>query len=96
MTLKDTAALIRLPDGRIAQSVEQWIENPRVGGSIPPPATISSTLEYLGKKRGLLSASFLCLIRCVTMVFVSLLLVGVSGAPGSAPSQNPFFRQALL
>ena len=26
--------------GRIAQSVEQGIENPRVGGSIPPPATI--------------------------------------------------------
>ncbi len=26
---------------RIAQSVEQGIENPRVGGSIPPPGTIS-------------------------------------------------------
>src|SRR5690554_7423216 len=25
---------------RIAQSVEQRIENPRVGGSIPPPGTI--------------------------------------------------------
>ena len=25
---------------RIAQSVEQGIENPRVGGSIPPPGTI--------------------------------------------------------
>ncbi len=25
--------------GRVAQSVEQRIENPRVGGSIPPPAT---------------------------------------------------------
>ncbi len=24
---------------RIAQSVEQRIENPRVGGSIPPPGT---------------------------------------------------------
>ena len=24
----------------IAQSVEQWIEDPRVGGSIPPPRTI--------------------------------------------------------
>ena len=29
--------------GRIAQSVEQGIENPRVGGSIPPPATIFHT-----------------------------------------------------
>ena len=27
---------------RIAQLVEQGIENPRVGGSIPPPGTISS------------------------------------------------------
>ncbi len=31
--------LIR-PVARIAQSVEQGIENPRVGGSIPPPGTI--------------------------------------------------------
>jgi hypothetical protein len=28
--------------GRVAQSVEQGIENPRVGGSIPSPATILS------------------------------------------------------
>jgi hypothetical protein len=28
-------------DGRVAQSVEQRIENPRVTGSIPVPATIS-------------------------------------------------------
>lgn len=27
------------PVARIAQSVEQRIENPRVGGSIPPPGT---------------------------------------------------------
>ncbi len=26
--------------GQVAQSVEQWTENPRVGGSIPPLATI--------------------------------------------------------
>ena len=26
-------------DGWVAQLVEQRIENPRVGGSIPPPAT---------------------------------------------------------
>ena len=29
----------RLHDGRVAQSVEQRIENPRVTGSIPVPAT---------------------------------------------------------
>ena len=29
--------------GRIAQSVEQRIENPRVGSSILPPATTEST-----------------------------------------------------
>ena len=27
-------------DGWVAQLAEQWTENPRVGGSIPPPATI--------------------------------------------------------
>ncbi len=26
--------------GQVAQSVEQWTENPRVGGSIPPLGTI--------------------------------------------------------
>ncbi len=31
-------------DGWVAQLVEQRIENPRVGGSIPPPAT--STLLF--------------------------------------------------
>jgi hypothetical protein len=25
--------------GWVAQLAEQWTENPRVGGSIPPPAT---------------------------------------------------------
>ncbi len=30
----------------IAQSVEQRIENPRVGGSIPPRGTISSLLKF--------------------------------------------------
>jgi hypothetical protein len=30
----------RLYIGRVAQLVEQGIENPRVGGSIPSPATM--------------------------------------------------------
>ena len=30
----------RLPEARVAQLVEQRIENPRVGGSNPPPGTI--------------------------------------------------------
>ncbi len=30
-------------DGWVAQLVEQRIENPRVGGSIPPPATNQNT-----------------------------------------------------
>ena len=32
--------LVKRPDARIAQLVEQRIENPRVGGSNPPPGTI--------------------------------------------------------
>ncbi|CEO38118.1 exported hypothetical protein [Photobacterium kishitanii] len=31
----------------IAQSVEQRIENPRVGGSIPPRGTILKIMSYL-------------------------------------------------
>ena len=37
----------RPPGGRVAQLVEQRIENPRVGGSIPPPATIQ-IVSYTG------------------------------------------------
>jgi hypothetical protein len=40
-------------DGWVAQLVEQRIENPRVGGSIPPPAT---TIKSSSRRRGL----FLC------------------------------------
>ena len=36
-----------LLDGQIAQSVEQWIENPRVGGSIPPLATNRSIEGFI-------------------------------------------------
>ena len=39
--------MVRFP-GRVAQLVEQGIENPRVGGSIPSPATIYKTLPRLG------------------------------------------------
>ena len=38
LTSKAKSLLIHLV-ARIAQSVEQRIENPRVGGSIPPPGT---------------------------------------------------------
>ena len=37
------------PDARIAQLVEQRIENPRVGGSNPPPGTTSSSRLYPAK-----------------------------------------------
>ena len=33
--------------GQIAQSVEQGTENPRVGGSIPPLATIDKGLQRI-------------------------------------------------
>ena len=40
------------PHAQIAQSVEQRIENPRVGGSIPPPGT--TILKALHFVRGFL------------------------------------------
>ena len=43
LTHRQQTALIRgRDDGQVAQSVEQGIENPRVGGSIPSLATICS------------------------------------------------------
>ena len=36
----DLRRRFRLPEARVAQLVEQRIENPRVGGSSPPPGTI--------------------------------------------------------
>ena len=39
--------------GWVAQLAEQWTENPRVGGSIPPPATPLKTrrVQQIPKKR---------------------------------------------
>ena len=37
------------PAGQVAQSVEQWTENPRVGGSIPPLATKSLSKAVPGR-----------------------------------------------
>ena len=39
LPVRISLALLRRKRGRVAQSVEQGIENPRVGGSIPSPAT---------------------------------------------------------
>ena len=51
-------------NGQVAQLVEQWTENPRVGGSIPPLATkkIKGLLQNL-------EASLLCL--CNSRVIMS-------------------------
>ncbi len=35
-------------DARVAQLVEQRTENPRVGGSIPSPSTITKPQIFLG------------------------------------------------
>ena len=39
----------RLPEARVAQLVEQRTENPRVGGSNPPPGTIYQALRSVGR-----------------------------------------------
>jgi hypothetical protein len=48
---------MRPPFGQVAQLVEQRIENPRVGGSIPPLATKNSAKAQL-KKLGFLLFGF--------------------------------------
>jgi hypothetical protein len=60
-TLNEGTYLFDKPLGRVAQLVEQWTENPCVGGSSPPPTT--SREVALGRKslqsQGLRSFSFL-------------------------------------
>ena len=34
------------PSAQVAQLVEQWTENPRVGGSIPPLGTIFFSFRF--------------------------------------------------
>ena len=41
----ETGIVLALSNGWVAQLVEQRTENPRVGSSILPPATISNSLE---------------------------------------------------
>src|SRR4030095_4890255 len=45
-----TAPHNRRHHGWVAQSAEQWTENPRVGGSIPPPAILQ--MKYDWKEAG--------------------------------------------
>src|SRR5881275_2522455 len=40
-----TRRQIDVDHGWVAQLAEQWTENPRVGGSIPPPATVALRAE---------------------------------------------------
>jgi cyclopropane fatty-acyl-phospholipid synthase-like methyltransferase len=53
LTRRNEACLIS-PRGRIAQSVEQWTENPRVGGSIPP---LTTTAQHYPQKAGIMSSA---------------------------------------
>ena len=45
----DAGDMISPADARVAQLVEQRIENPRVGGSNPPPGTISKASRSVGR-----------------------------------------------
>jgi F0F1-type ATP synthase membrane subunit c/vacuolar-type H+-ATPase subunit K len=59
LTAVALAGLIRgLPfGGQVAQLVEQRTENPRVGGSIPPLATIQSKLFGRARRESYVQAS---------------------------------------
>ncbi len=65
LTPERRAGLIRASCSRgcrrhaqIAQSVEQWIENPRVGGSIPPLGTIFESDELQKRPKPRVNAGF--------------------------------------
>jgi hypothetical protein len=38
---------IDISEGWVAQLAEQWTENPRVGGSIPPPARFFRQFNFM-------------------------------------------------
>ena len=59
----------RLPEARVAQLVEQRIENPRVGGSNPPPGT---TFPYDTHVNSLLSRAFRCVTAWVVCSWVTV------------------------
>jgi hypothetical protein len=44
--------------GWVAQLVEQWTENPRVGGSIPPPAKLPELQDLVDVFETLLTDRF--------------------------------------
>ena len=50
----ETAAIIFFLRGPVAQLVEQRIENPRVGGSIPPQATTQNQAKSPTDRLGFL------------------------------------------
>jgi hypothetical protein len=78
--------------GWVAQLVEQWTENPRVGGSIPPPAT---SPEIGGRKSDLQLSGFALLERMsiisrptglaliVSLAFCSIPNPGICAEPES-------------
>src|SRR5580765_7094263 len=65
--------------GWVAQLAEQWTENPRVGGSIPPPAIPLSRGIYVASR----GRHFICQEFPQTILFS-----WSSKLAGSAPSQN--------
>ncbi len=68
-----------LRSGRVAQLVEQGIENPRVGGSIPSSATILSGLAAM-------QALFFC--PCVSRPLWSVYVAGLAGRACHATSHG--------
>ena len=73
-----------LARGRVAQLVEQGIENPRVGGSIPSPATTTSSNERRKTRSdaGFLLPSVRCLLKRASAEATSSKIPIASGRTG--------------
>ena len=76
-------------NARIAQSVEQRIENPRVGGSIPPPGTIYFKAQFL-------NWAFLCLNKATSSQLCSKTIATINTPSGHPLANKPSFLTGLF
>lgn len=64
-------AVAKMQHGSVAQLVEQWIEDPRVGGSIPPRATKLMKLNLNGLGFFISSGKYWWLFAALLLVFMA-------------------------
>ena len=102
MTRRGCTGLIRGASGakpvvaQVAQSVEQWIENPRVGGSIPPLGTITSIRTSAYRNPTKLKVDALSLDKALTVWKMKFVLKMSHAEIAYELEQNPRFAKRQI